>query len=356
MRSKRKTAVRKSSNVKSKSKSNKVSYSSKSVHIDLNIRIPNYAKKDSHHWADYIELLCLVNKDGEISQADFLDRISPQRDLEDSEGYDGTRSNYEINATQSLRAEDYFTLLAYRASTFKDYYPFILSSNKKMISIKPSLKLKNKIYLSLLFSSQLGYFNKFQAQLTSSFEHISNYAIKRLLPENSKSVLFGSSNIGSKDANKTAKPTLFWNKLNQLASDLRENIKIKKEELSSHHLGDGGLDIYAWVELGDNNRHVPLIFCQCACTPDWDQKQNSSKFNRWDNFIGLSTYPLNVIFIPFSFRKATGDWHEFYKIEKSILIDRERLIFCFKDQEINFNKLESIKVIEQVLTFKESIV
>ena len=30
---------------------------------------------DGHEWADYIELLCLTNKDGRISKADVLDFV-----------------------------------------------------------------------------------------------------------------------------------------------------------------------------------------------------------------------------------------------------------------------------------------
>lgn len=320
----------------------------------LTITLPNYKKKDSHHWADFIELLCLLNKDGEMSQTDFLDRTGPQRDIEDSEDFGGLRKNIEINETKSQDAEDYFKVIDYRVSTFRAYYPFELSVDKRMISLKPNLTNSNKLYLSLLFSSLLGPFKKYKSELTSSFELLSQEALKKLLPANSKSILFGSSNIQVEE-DEIKSSSLFWDKLNQLAGHIRETVKIKREELSRYNKGDGGLDIYAWIDLGDTNKHFPLFFCQCACTPEWTKKQNSSKYARWDNFISLSTYPANVIFIPFSFRSATGDWHESYQIEKSIVIDRERLIYCFIESEKKFKEFRSARVIEEVLKYKEAI-
>jgi hypothetical protein len=317
------------------------------------VSIPDYKKKDSHHWADFIELLCLLNKDNSVSQTDFLDRTSPQRDIEDSEDFGGGRKNYELNETKSRDAEDYFRVIDYRVSAFKNHYPFELSIDKRIISLKSNLTNSNKLYLSLLFSSLLGPFKNYKSKLTSSFELISQHALKKILPANANSILFGSSNIESEndDAN-----SLFWNKLIKLAGHIKENVKIKKEDLSKYNKGDGGLDIYAWIDLGDNNKHFPIFFCQCACTPEWVKKQNSSKYDRWDNFISLSTYPLNIIFIPYSFRNASGDWHEFHQIEKSIIIDRERLIYCFDENEDKFMEFESSKVIEEVLKLKESIV
>lgn len=320
----------------------------------LTITLPNYKKKDSHHWADFIELLCLLNKDGVISQTDFLDRTSPQRDIEDSEDFGGSRKNIEINETKSQDAEDYFKVIDYRVSTFKSHYPFELSDDKRLISLKSNLTNSNKLYLSLLFSSLLGPFKRFKPELTSSFELLSQHALKKILPANSKSVLFGSSYIEVEE-DEVKSSSLFWDKLNQLAGHIRETVKIKKEDLSKYNKGDGGLDIYAWIDLGDSNKHFPLFFCQCACTPEWTKKQNSSKYARWDNFISLSTYPVNIIFIPFSFRSATGDWHEHYQIEKSIVIDRERLIYCFVESEGKFKEFQSSKVIEAVLKFKEAI-
>jgi len=319
-------------------------------------KIPSKSKKDFHYWADYIEILCLINKDGIISQSDFIDRLKKERDLEDSEDYDKTEKNSKKNEKANLFAEDCFKLLDSRITTFKNYYPFTLSEDSKSLYTKTSIDLKQKIYLFLLMSSNLGYFEKFNTELTSSFELLSLGALKNILPpNNSKSFIFGSSNI-EKIKNEKVRNDTFWKKLQHLATTLKEKVNILEEDLSKYNKGDGGLDLVAWIDLGDNNRHFPIFFCQCACTPEWNSKQNSSKFDRWNNFMSFATYPQNIIFIPFAFRSANGDWHEEYLIEKTIVFDRQRLLHNFQAYESDFLTYTSNDVIQQILTQKESVV
>jgi hypothetical protein len=318
--------------------------------------IPKKAKKDFHYWADYIEILCLINKDGITSQNDFIDRLKKQRDEEDSEEFDKVEKNSKKNERVSLFAEDCFKLLESRVSTFKNYYPFIISEDNKSIHLKNPIDLQQKIYLFLLMSSSLGYFETFNSELTSSFERLSLGALKNILPPRiSKSFIFGSSNI-EKIEDETERNNLFWDKLQGLTTTLKEKVNITKEQLSKNHKGDGGLDLVAWIDLGDNNRHFPMYFCQCACTPEWNIKQNSIKFDRWNNFMSFSNYPLNIIFIPFAFRSSNGDWHEEYLIEKTILFDRQRLLYNFKGIENEFLEYESSNIIDQIVTQKESVV
>lgn len=324
--------------------------------IDKLGKTPKKAKKDFHYWADYIEILCLINKDGIVSQNDFIDRLKKDRDIEDSEDFDKAEKNSKKNEKASLFAEDCFKLLESRVTAFKEYYPFSISEGNKSLHFTNNVALKQKIYLFLLMSSNLGYFANFNNELTSSFERLSLGALKNILPlNNSKSFIFGSSNI-EKIEDETERNNFFWDKLQVLAQTLKESVIVPKEDLSKHHRGDGGLDLVAWVDLGDNNRHFPLFFCQCACTPEWNTKQNSTKFDRWNNFMSFSTYPLNIIFIPFAFRSANGDWHEEYLIEKSVLFDRQRLLSNFQSSENEFLEYESNDIIEQIITHKESVV
>lgn len=319
-------------------------------------KLPKKAKKDFHYWADYIEILCLVNKDGIISQTDFIDRLKAEvRDIEDSEEYDKSKRNYEINERATLFVEDCFRILESRVSAFNLHYPFSLSEGNKSLHLKSACDLKQKIYFFLLFSSNLGYFNMYKNILTSTFELVSLASLKHMLPVHASSFIFGSSNI-EKIEDADERLTLFWDKLQDLATVLKENVIINKQQLSKYNKGDGGLDLVAWIDLGDGNKHFPLYFCQCACTPEWNVKQNSSKFDRWNNFMSFSTYPLNFIFIPYSFRSATGEWHEEQLIEKSILIDRQRLLRNFEPYENEFLAFDSNSILDEILLEKESTV
>ncbi|MGN6639698.1 MAG: hypothetical protein ACTHJ8_12365 [Mucilaginibacter sp.] len=316
--------------------------------------LPKHApKKDTHYWADYLELLCLFNKDSIVSQNDFIDRLNPRKDLEDNQ--DTKRPAAEQNDANNVLAEDVFALIAYRFAAFKEYYPFKISEDQKTLHAKKKLSIKHKIYLFLLFSSSLGIFQDYTSILTSSFEHLSLAVLRKMLPQNAKAVIFGSSNIESAKAEKT-KNEKFWKKLNKLANDLKERVIIEESTISDRNRGDGGLDLYSWFELGDENRHFPMIFCQCACTPDWVNKQHSSKFDSWNEYLTFATYPLNMIFVPYSFRRANGEWHEPTKIAKSILMDRQRLLYLLGGDDKIFERFKSFELINQVMDFKEAIV
>ncbi|WP_316771355.1 hypothetical protein [Pedobacter frigiditerrae] len=313
-----------------------------------------FAKKDIHHWADFLEIICLFNKDNIVSQNDLIDRLTPLRDLEDGEDFK-EKSNSKRNEKNSQLAEDVFSLISYRQGVFKENYPFRVSEDLKSISRVANVSDSHKLYLSLLFSSSLSIFSDFTNKLTSSFERLSLEALKKILPKNGKAFLFGSSNVESMEEGKVSNARLF-EKLTKLANDIKEQVRVKEEELSDLNRGDGGLDLYAWIDLGDDNKNFPIYFCQCACTPNWVEKQHSSKYDSWDYMISLAIYPLNLIFVPYSIRKANGMWHDAFDIKKSVMMDRQRLIHILKDEDISFQNFDSYEIVNKLILQKESLV
>src|ERR1051325_7740721 len=106
---------------------------------------PGYPKYLSYHWADYIELLCLANRDGEISKADLNDRF-PEREkdlkegdpedmaelenLEKEEGLSTKRS--EIPDKWETRLDDWFKIIRVRSAAYQDAYPFQLTDENEL--------------------------------------------------------------------------------------------------------------------------------------------------------------------------------------------------------------------------------
>ena len=123
-------------------------------------------------WADYIELLCLANIDGEYSLEDFLSRVQDRtddlREIED-ETDDETVPNEERDDKWYARAEDYFTHLQFRQREFGDFYPFKISSSTT-IKVKEPLDEKHKLYLFFLFAANLRYCIEHKKDLTGSLE------------------------------------------------------------------------------------------------------------------------------------------------------------------------------------------
>jgi hypothetical protein len=324
-------------------------------------KIPSTPKKNIHHWADYIELRCLTNIDGVVSQSDFLDHIyGRQEDLRegDIDDYEETEKDDAANQhdKQEIFAQECFALLDNRITLFGHYYPFCLSNDKMSIYLNQELTNKNKTYLFFLFCSNLNYCQKHQNDLTSTFEKVSQEAMKNFLPSQGQCLYTGSSNV---DSNGTQKiEGTFWDKLNQIANLLTTKVKVPKTDvIFKDNNGDGGLDILALIPMGDKQSHSILYFGQCACSPsDWVGKQNDIAYSKWKNYIELFVPPVNFMFIPFSFRNSTGEWHSTTEIRDTVLIDRQRIIHNFKSKELMLQTQKSYKIIEELSSCKAPVV
>jgi hypothetical protein len=246
----------------------------------------------------------------------------------------------EANDKWEQRADDWFSHLAYRVGAFHDFYPFKLTRDSGVLQLrksKNSLTVKHKLYLFLLFASNLRYFgNKEISSISSIFEVISLDALETYLPSGATLHMFGKHPLN------TGRYTgLLWTKLHTLAEDLKEEVICLKENFKPTNTGDAGLDLVAWLPLEDLSNHLPgflFVFGQCACTPEWVTKQMETHYDTWSNYISFTAYPSRLTFIPFCFRKANGSWYEKTKIRKTSVIDRLRLINLLRGKE---NKLKS---------------
>jgi hypothetical protein len=316
---------------------------------------------DSYMWADYIELLCLTSTDGRISRADAVDfirqraedlkegkavegdeaeehDIEEEMDIEDEEGDDVTEVSPEPEEGDDKwerRADDWFNHLAYRVGAFGEFYPFQITPGGAVLKLrkqKASLTVKYKLYLFLLFASNLRYFGRKEiSSIASIFEVASFYALETHLPAGANLHMFGKHPLN------TGRYTgLLWNKLHDLTKDLKEEVVCLKENFKPTDTGDAGLDLVAWSPLEDTTNLMPgflLVFGQCACTPEWVTKQMETHYDTWSNYMSFTAYPFRFTFIPFCFRKANGNWYEKTKIRKTAVIDRLRLINLLRGKE-----------------------
>lgn len=323
--------------------------------------LPKCNKEDLYKWADYVELKCLANKDNFYSSNDFIDDARPRTedlgegDFEDTEKdkIEGT-SRAQKNDKWETLAKETFKIIAFRQSVFGVYYPFTISANNLSIELEDTLTTKNKIYLFLLFSSSLQYTIKFKKEFTSSFEIFSKQVLEKYLPNNALIKVFGSSNTDDDDDIVT--DSKFWDKLKFLEEFLNEKLIIEEEDISKYNKGDGGLDIVAKVSMGDSNSHFPIIFGQCACSPnEWIVKQSTIKADIWRQKITLKTIPQYYIFIPQSYRDMSGHWFDKTKIHETIIIDRQRLVMGYKNEK-KFEEYSSYSIIEELINIKEEVI
>ena len=146
----------------------------------------------------------------------------------------------------------------------------------------------------------------------------------------------------------------FWARLNVLAEDIRETVIAKEHEFSKYSTGEKGLDVVAWVPLGDELPSLLILFGQCACTLKWVSKQHDSSFDSWNGKLTFTAPLNNIAFIPFCFRRPNGDWYNKSDIGRSILIDRLRLVNLLRERYSIIQSLPLYSVVDRVIEFEES--
>lgn len=325
-------------------------------------KLQNLPKAPGEHvWADYIELLCLANIDGEISKSDFIDRLKEKKDLGELseleveiDEVDGLpqQSAAEISDKTRSQVDNWFNHLSFRESMFKEFYPFSLSSNGKSLIRQQNMSLKRKFYVFFLLSANLRYNCKANRNaLTKNFEAISKEALKAFLPKEARVHIFGTgapSTTGRYIGN-------LWQKINTLAGDLGETVILPQNKISKYDTGDNGLDVVGWVPLGDRNEGLVILLGQCACTEEWVNKQHSSSAEAWSQVMTFKARPANVAFIPFFFRESDGTWHKPQDIHNAILIDRLRFIYLLPQKWRFLKSLDSYQIVENMLKQREPL-
>lgn len=326
------------------------------IPIDLT-RLPK-KNQDVHIWVDYVELLCLFNIDGIVTKAEVVDRLQENEYLldsadEDTVGFADDATVSETKDKEETQIDDWFLHLSYRTGALDTFYPFILSKNGDSLALVNDLTLKHKLYIFLLAASNLRYFPKYVYKITNAFERMSLVALKEMLPHSAQVHLFRPSG----DVVNRHYQGNVWSRINNLAEDLRERVLVNEDHFSPSNSGDEGLDLVGWVPVGDETTGGMLsIFGQCACTEEWVTKQHSSSMDSWRSKITFTSPAANMIFIPFCFRTATGEWCQPKDIHQSILIDRVRLAYFLSDEYVTLQQLPVFEVIEEFLTIKESLV
>ncbi|MGG9960208.1 hypothetical protein [Ferruginibacter sp. SUN106] len=320
-------------------------------------------------WADYLELLCLANIDGELSDEDVIKRLAIRlRDLKegsateisedeelDSDAGEKASNRSRISDKWETELRDWFAVLIMRQASYKDFYPFVVTEREICLK-KNKLSLKNKLYIYLLLCSNLNLFSKLESnQLSNSFELLSLEAFKNVMPNDAEVHLFGKNPL-----NKTGPfrgSLSLWEKIHNLASHVNESVsqRMHKEDFPSSNTGDGGLDIVGWIPTNDTLPSKLIFLVQCACG-EWSKKVHESSPEDWGMRIDFTTTTVNNIFIPFCFKQANGGWQKAADIRKAFLVDRKRILdYCCKKKILDYRLLPAFKIVDEIVSAKESI-
>ena len=296
---------------------------------------PKAGQHELYRWCDYIELRCLTHMDHRFSRDALVESIAENHDTdadvslnEAHEDDDDQGADDEEVARVNDRHEQHsafcFKHLRWRDSVFAEHWPFTLDEHANEIRMKPDLSDAHRFYLSLLMSASLRYVHlKRWRGLTGLFEKASTEIMKGLMPRGAEVHPFGA-------AETTRYKGHLFDRLTQLAKDVRGSLNLKKSHFSAHDSGDGGLDIVAWHSLGDERAGMPIAFAQCGCTATgWPDKMLQASPSHLGAHLNTLHDWTTYYFMPLDLSTeidGSMDWQMRSDFGSAIVVDRLRFI------------------------------
>lgn len=324
------------------------------TYLDLDeLRLPE-KRKDINWWADHVEFFCLLAQDRIVTVDQIVDRLLdensnqaskaikslPAYDEVDDFDADDETSDYDIDpdgdddgddtfvdsvSSDALapRVQRFFQFLARRQAIFGEAYPFVVNTRSIANRADP-LSPSQYLYTVLLCSSLLKYATKSGVNLLGHhFEQLCGPIFKRLVPYGTTVKFFGSGTSQAEGFTGT-----FHHKVSTLAEMLHLQLggDFTPGTMSSHNVGDGGLDWVGFYDFGDGQKFQPKFFAQCACGTNWVDKQFDAHFDKWSRYMQFDNLFLLYHFIPRSLRSTSGEFVNPTEIFKVTMIDRLRII------------------------------
>jgi hypothetical protein len=284
-------------------------------------------------WTDYVELLCLVADNQHIDQ-DQLCNIAIK-----SDDFASLSERKQKNRKEALTTifKDVYDHIALRRQILGESYPFEIDEDEQLCFKEVGVTGRQKLYVLLLCASNLAYMTSITS-LTSDFEVVSLLYMRSLFP-GMDFKLFGSSNT-----NTFLQPSDIIGdaKLSDRIKSLSKFISVTYNEktvtsLPPQNSGDGGLDIVGVKPLGDERKAIPVIFGQCACSPEqWPAKQHSISDTHWKRFLQtFETSFQRYMFIPVWYMNSEKQFENELKLSDCVIIDRLRIMRMADDSFVS---------------------
>lgn len=320
---------------------------------------------DTHTWADYLELVALVNPDSVCTSEFALDRLmdSPeeeQGEVETDAGHEGEgegqllvsseRQDIRQRARFSQRIDDALRLCRWRSSAYGDRYPFVVDAGLSEVALKRELSDANYSYLFLLMCGNLPFVPKNRNSLTDAFERYCHQVFEGVLPVGSEVHVFGKA-AASAAFSGTKKE-----KLKKLAAAIRGDYLAKDDDFRTNDQGDGGIDLVGWHALRDAAPNIPVAFAQCACSrEEWVRKQAEVMPAFLEHLVKSSPAWTPFVFIPVCFRSSSGYWAAGGDVKSVVLMDRLRILSNCHDYGVA-NRVSQAKEFVTAVSAAEEVV
>lgn len=308
--------------------------------------LPDLAKVPRHAysflWADYVELLCLCGRNGLVSKGNIDASTQEAGDVQaDSIGEPtGEEQSEEIDDRVSRRWSDIHARLTTRSMQYVDW-PFVLEKNLLRSRFDQNNK-RHRLYLALLVASSLRLCGNGRSdEVTSAFEEISYHWLRYSLND-----MWEVRPFGAHQTLPNAYTGTLLKKLKALAVDIQARMQKPDDGYDPRNTGDGGIDLVAWLKMGDHRGNMPVIFGQCACSPtDWEDKQLDVTPAATEAHLSLDHPGAAYCFVPHDLSANDKIWDRSEHVKRTVLVDRRRLFTVFENCNA-FNDLPTWKFVD----------
>lgn len=286
-------------------------------------------------WADYVELLCLCSRNGSVSSGNLQALRQEAQDVQaddyDDDGHDEVEDGGDVEPAQlddrvCTRWEDIRRRLQVRATAWQDW-PFRLDGAVLTSQFDASNE-GHRLYVALLIASSLRLCHRTRSdEVTRAFEEISYHWLRRSL-----NTLWEVRPFGAHQTLPDAYTGSLRNKLEGLAADICAPLQRSPDAYDPGDSGDGGIDLVAWMRMGDQRGNWPVIFGQCACSPtDWESKQLSVCPSQVEAHLVPQHPGAAYCFVPHDLHESDTTWQRASHVHRTVLIDRARILHLFRE-------------------------
>jgi hypothetical protein len=290
---------------------------------------------DAFFWSDFAEINALVHADKCFSRNDLAT-------------LDAQLKTKERPADSEKLWRALIDYCGIRSKSFNEYYPFVVSEDQDTLELNFDDSHEQRLYLGMLVAASMRHIPKVrQGQIARAFEETCFAVFSKLMPEGSE--IRATWANGGPEAPYTGH---LYEKMTQVANDIRGNPDITMDDFKPNNTGDGGIDLIAWHPMGDERPGIPISFAQCGCsTHDWTFKQaEASPFLHKNHFRVMHEWA-TYYFMPVDLREFNGRWAYKSKIGSVIIVDRLRMLRLVGEFAIHKN-LPGFDFIDEVMGFK----
>lgn len=291
------------------------------------LELPNITSKDRIAFADWVELACLTNDSGRLSQADIGDVIH-DADWLPSVGSDGFPEDDEASGAATdlddavqAYAEDVWGILRQRAAVTGARYPFEVRG--ELLSRRAGDWTETLSFTALLLVASLPRYPAssivaahggwtYQRQ----FEKIVEAAAKGL---------FKGSTARFGVPREAGWPVGIRERVARLGDELGLGVQDLDGKVHPHD-GDKGLDVVSRISFGDDGPGTLTVFFQCATGKHWQDKLGEPSITAWEDILKWDSRLVRAIAVPLWMDGPEEYGRQFRRFDAAIMLDRPRLM------------------------------